>query len=98
MKLREPGHVGRPDHVPPGLTAGGGLKQAPPGDDGRTQIRVTPGLTAGGGLKQPYSSAGRGLGDVPPGLTAGGGLKPGVGDGRGERVATFPPASPPGAD
>ena len=40
--------------VPPGLTAGGGLKRTPPGLQ-RAIDEVPPGLTAGGGLKHAIS-------------------------------------------
>jgi len=87
---------GLTNKVPPGLTAGGGLKhnclkQSRPIDS------VPPGLTAGGGLKpQNTGSSARGK-HVPPGLTAGGGLKLDLHVHPFE-IIVFPPASPPGAD
>jgi len=51
--------------VPPGLTAGGGLKpKTIPG--GMQATRVPPGLTAGGGLKQRNDRNHRRIGVFPP--------------------------------
>ncbi len=60
--------------VPPGLTAGGGLKPRIQRCVSHTE-EVPPGLTAGGGLKPSGQNTGCEKIAVPPGLTAGGGLK-----------------------
>jgi len=65
LKRARPEREADESQVPPGLTAGGGLKPILP-RWGVCLTGVPPGLTAGGGLKLPVSTAGDSRWVFPP--------------------------------